>query len=571
MMRSTDFLKAGRQKAGPLFFLTVFMCLSLLNEAFAAQIKVAVDHNPVGIDESFQITFTAHESPDNDPDFSALEQDFEIINQTSSSSASWVNGKASKIIQWTLTVMAKQPGSLVVPSVKFGRDQSRPLAVTVLAQGASARTADGEEDMFLEVEATPKNPYVQSQIIYTFRFYTRVEITQASLNEPELTDAVIEKLTNDTNYETQINGVNYAVTERKYAIFPQKSGMLTIDPLVLTAEVVINHNRTGFNSFFNSQITKTQRVASKPVTLEVKPIPPSFAGRHWLSAEQLILKEQWSGDMSQMKVGEPMTRTLTLEAKGTTTGQLPELNQITAGGPVKTYPDQPVLKEQKNPEGIIALREEKIALIPSSAGTYTLPPIEIPWFNTKTQTLEMARIPETKISALAAPVNRSAQTYVTKEDQTGKNQSLILTQIKETNIWMWISLFLAMGWLGTLAFFLTPRRPAIPAVKPKQDDPLVAESIKVLKKACNENDAATAKNALIEWGRQKHQVSSLGALANRCDARLRDEIVHLNKILYGKETRQWQGKRLYQAFTENKARGELVSHEDSSLEPLYRL
>jgi hypothetical protein len=76
---------------------------------------------------------------------------------------------------------------------------------------------------------------------------------------------------------------------------------------------------------------------------------------------------------------------------------------------------------------------------------------------------------------------------------------------------------------------------------------------------------------LLEWGRQKFNVSNLGAIAEFCDARLRDEILHLNHVLYGKEISEWQGKKLFQAFTENKAREKIAAPEDKSLELLYRL
>jgi len=66
-------------------------------------------------------------------------------------------------------------------------------------------------------------------------------------------------------------------------------------------------------------------------------------------------------------------------------------------------------------------------------------------------------------------------------------------------------------------------------------------------------------------------VISLGAIAAQSDARLRDEILLLNQVLYGKEAGQWQGKKLFQAFVENKAREKIVVTDDSSLEPLYRL
>ena len=105
-------------------------------------------------------------------------------------------------------------------------------------------------------------------MLYTLRLYTRVDLSQARLDEPELADAVIERLGDDSRFNTQVNGLDYSVTERKYAIFPQKSGKLTIRPLVLTAEIITN-SRPNFNGFFNSQTTKTKRIESKAITLDV--------------------------------------------------------------------------------------------------------------------------------------------------------------------------------------------------------------------------------------------------------------------------------------------------------------
>lgn len=535
--------------------------------AFAAQIDVSFDRNPVSIDESFEIIFTATESPDSAPDFSPLEQDFEILNQSQSSNSSWINGQSSKTILWTLNVMAKHPGSLIVPPVKFGADVSQAASVLV-TQGATNKAMDNDGDLFLEAEATPESPYVQSQVFYTMRLYRRVDIAQASLSEPELTDAVIEKLGDDSNYNTQINGVNYLVTERKYAVFPQKSGSVTIKPLVLTAEVVAN-SRPNFNGFFNSQTTRTKKVSSKSVTLDVKPAPATFTGQHWLSAEQLVLKQEWSGDNQQMKVGEPLTRTLTLLAKGTTVGQLPELNAGKIDEQLKTYPDQPVLREQKNADGLIAFREEKIAMIPSKAGSYKLPAIEVPWFNTQSQKMEIAKIPETTITAVAVAGASSApqpQTIPAVE-QPQKTETTLVIQPQQQNIWLWISVFLALGWLATLVYFLIKRPVKKPVVEKNELEMRLEDSVKALKKACADNDAVAAKNALLAWGRQ----TSLGAIAAQSDARLRDEILYLNQVLYGKEADQWHGKKLFQAFVENKAREKIAVTDDDKLEPLFRL
>lgn len=554
--------------------ITSLVCLLLLStllsqQTLATTIQVETDRNPVNLNESFKITYTANEAPDDDPDFRSLDRDFSILNQSSGSSSSWINGKSTKTIQWSLMVMAKHAGNLIIPAVKFGHDVTSPIQISV-TEAITNKDSNIDEDIFLEVEATSKNIYIQSQVLYTLRLYTRVDLSQARLDEPELADAVIERLGDDSRFNTQVNGIDYSVTERKYAIFPQKSGKLTIKPLTLTAEIITN-NRPNFNGFFNSQATKTKRIESKAISLDVKPVPVTFTGKHWLSAQQLVFKQEWSGDIKQLKIGEPLTRTLTLLAKGATVSQLPELNTTLSNDQLKAYPDQPVLQEQKKTDGVIAFREEKIALILSQAGDYQLPAIQIPWFNTDSQKMEMAEIPETRLTALAGvqPIVNTPQ--ITSVNTQAITTTAPINTVPETNYWIWLSLCLAIAWLITVIVFLKARTKSDLLIKDVDVNTDISDAIKALKKACTQNDATAAKNALIAWGNLTFDQSTLGGIADFCDARLRDELLHLNHSLYGQANSEWQGKKLFQAFTENKARKKTTLDRDNTLEPLNLL
>jgi len=255
---------------------------------------------------------------------------------------------------------------------------------------------------------------------------------------------------------------------------------------------------------------------------------------------------------------------------------LPEINIGKIDDRLKTYPDQPVLQEQKKPEGLIAFREEKIAIIPSKAGFYKLPAIEIPWFNSQSQKMEIAKIPETTITALDAagtqqtPVTPVAPAEV-QQPQKAEQSMPISIPPQQQNIWLWVSVFLASGWLATLAYFLIKRSAKKPVAEKTEREIRLEDSVKSLKKACADNNAAAAKDALLAWGRQKYGAASLGAIAELSDARLRDEVLYLNRILYSREPEQWQGKKLFQAFVENKAREKIAATDDDKLEPLYRL
>ena len=550
--------------------LNILLFLFSIHGVYAVEIKTTIDRNPVNINESFQITYTATQSPDDDPDFTPLEKSFEILNQRHSSNASWVNGQSSKTIEWILNVMAKQTGKLLIPVISFGDDFSQAASI-VVTQTTKSNTNNTDE-LFLEVEATPETPYVQSQILYTMRLFRRVQLAQASLNEPTMADALIEKLGEDKNYNTELNGFAYAVTERKYAIFPQKSGISTIEPLVLTAQIV-SKQRPRFNGFFSNQMTKTKRITSEAITIDVKAAPDSFKDKNWLPAEQVYVEEKWSGDVKAMKVGEPLTRTLTILANGSTVAQLPELHIAPTDNQLKTYPDQAVLKEKKDPQGHIAFREQKVAYIPSHAGSYTLPAIEIPWFNTQTQTMEIARIPEKTVTAIgsAPALVQSPPTQALTPVPVLANTPEPVIKMVENKFWMWVSMVLAFGWLATILFVFKNKqqKPLEQAVDHKTVK--LKETIKSLKKACAENDALAAKNALLAWGKIKFNSTNLSAIALHTEARLRDEIHFLNQHLYAETSQQWQGKKLFQFFTENNAREKVAKKSDDKLEPLYKV
>ena len=556
---------------------TIFILLSVLLTAFpqgalSTEIQASVDRNPVNLSESFHLIFSATETPDDDPDFSPLEQDFDILNQTQSHNTQWINGDFSRTVQWTLTLMPKRAGRLTIPAIAFGKDRSNSLTIEVVQQAVK----NEERDLFLRAEVNTQSPYVQSQVIYTLRFYRKVAIAQASMDEPELADAVIERLGEDNNFDTAINGVRYRVTERKYAVFPQQSGRQTLKPISLTAEV-ISGQRSRFG-FFGSQMTVTKRLQSEAITLNVKPIPASYQG-HWLPAEQVVLEDGWSDDSLTVKVGEPLTCTLTMLAKGVTNSQLPRLwPEVNIDG-LKNYPDQPVLREQKKTDGIIAFREEKIALIPSKAGEYELPAIELHWFNTQTEKEEVLSLPAIKIQAVAAaqnspaaPVNKPELIAPEPANETKSEACPSNTpQKSDTNPWLWpvASAFLACGWLLTTIFCLNRSRqkPAEPVSTTEQDD--LKTTIKALKKACFANDAQAAKQALLQWGKQALGVSSLSEIKNHAEARLRDQIDALMASLYAADAQPWQGKTLYQAFVESNAR-QKIQTEQTELKPLFR-
>jgi hypothetical protein len=538
----------------------------------AANIQVQVDRDPVRLDESFDVTFQAAGSVDADPDFGPLQQDFEVLSQSRNSNMQITNGQFSRKEVWTVTLMAKHAGALAIPSVAFGKDRSPELKLTVQA-AAQDQLGQGSGDLFLEVEVEPRKTVVQAQVIYAIRLFRAVNLVNGQLTEPKLSqgDAVVEKLGDDSTYETRRDGRRYVVLERRYAIFPQLSGHVTIDSIVFEGRYV---DRAG--------ALRLTRVSSESLGIDVDAVPLGMQGTLWLPSRQVKLDETWPKDPPRFKVGEPVTRTLTLRADGLTAAQLPKISRGTAEG-FKQYPDQPVLNDQKQGTGIVGSRQEKIAMIPTKPGSYTLPAIAIPWWNTEAGREEVARIPARTINVLPAVDAAGAPHGQPDAAQTTPNTipvqfegaTKLPAQQTSYNVWLWVSLFLALGWLATAVAWRLSGRKSVnrKAGRAPVGTSNATRTERRLKEACLNNDPHETKAALLEWGARRWPEDppvSLSDLAGRGSDALRSQVDALNQVLYGPRHQVWSGQALWKAIEDDKSgRRKQDTTRAEALSPLY--
>jgi hypothetical protein len=561
------------------------MVLMLFARALvAADISVRMDRNPVALSESFQIAFEADASVDDEPDFSPLERDFQIISTSQSSRISIINGSSSSTKTWTLTMLARRAGRLEIPAIAFGVDRSQPgvVDVTLGAAPPPGNQAAESGEVFLEVEAQPLQPYVQQQIVYKVRLFRASPTANASLSEPQVEqgDAVMERIGEDALYDTRVNGRPYQVVERRYAIYPQSSGALKIGPLTFRGQ-------TGLSPFsmldpFGRRPEMIVR-QSAPVDLEVRPKPEGHDMNIWLPARSLTLVQSWSGDPPTFRVGEPLTRTLTLTADGLTASQLPELPPWVPGT-FKSYPDQPELSDAKSADGMVGKRVEKVAIIPNQAGEFELPAIRIPWWNTISDQLEFAELPAQRIIVLplaaaggtavipAQPAPGAEQPVAQSAAQPETGMTNVTGQAGSTS-WRWVSAVLALLWFVTLLAWWQSRRPRLAQVDERALR--LGQVRRDLERACRRNDAVAAKESLLRWAGMRWQQNiprSLGEIASRCGAVLAEHLRILDMHLYGRQGGKWDGAALWQAFVaEGNADKSRPGDAGSELEPLHRI
>ncbi len=497
----------------------------------AAEVSTRVDRETVRLDESFRLVIEIEGDVDGEPDFSKLNADFEIRNQSESQNIQIIHGQFSRLYQWTLTLIPRRVGALVIPPISVGALQTQALSVTVLERAALADSADSGP-IFLEAEATPGNAYVQSQVIYRLRLYRAVETRIGRLEEPSISEgeALVERLDEDRGYETRRNGKRYTVIERRYLVTPQRSGTLVFAPLTAEAIIVDSISAGG----------RYQRVRAPEVRIEVRPVPPDWGGKPWLPARGISLSESWSEDPTALTAGDPVSYSITLEADGMVAELLPELAREVPVG-LKQYPDRPQTENRDTGASVSGRRVERVVLMPASAGSFTLPPIRLEWWNVATHRKEVTELPARSIQVLPAAV----------EIAVTEPLALAPEPIRVAGVWRAASAFLGAGWLVTLALWWRRRRREPSAAMPVPRALTNTRAISAARKACRRNDPHAASRALLTWGSERwptHPPGNLVSLGARCGGGLSRAVEILDQHIYGFESMPWNGSELAAAL-----------------------
>ncbi len=564
-----------------LFFLALMMLFQATN-AVSATITAQVSRSQVSIDETFELIFEADGSPDDDPDFTPLEKNLEIFSRSQSQSIKMINGNYSRTTRWNLTVMAKTTGQLTIPAISFGSDHSQATSIQV-QEATNLKSTATDKDIFMEVTVEPKSAYVQQQLIFQIRIYRAVNFSDASLSPPQFNDPdiIVEQIADEQTFETQRNGRRYLVTQIDYLAFPQASGTLTLDPITFQARVM-QQSRSRFDMF--GQAGPTKRTRSKAISIEIKSIPKN-AEDPWLPATNLQLSSSWPQASPEFRVGEPVTRTLAIVADGIASAQLPKIYSETPAG-FKQYPDQPMLQDRKDGNGVTGIRQEKIALVPTKPGTHILPAIKVSWWNTKTDKMEVARIAEVRIQVLpainTAPAIEPPKAAVSSQPVHEITSPVVVAeqapQPKQSNsIYPWLALFFASGWIATAAawWWLNKQLKSKNSTATKNNISKEKSRRKILaelKDACQENDCTATRTALLAWGQTLWPTTppkGLSEFALHFDEITAKHILALNQALYGKGKNSWDGTTLWNAIKDYKANYQMNKDNAQKLGSLY--
>ncbi len=579
--------------------------LLLVTSLGHASVQASIDRPVVYEGESFTLVISSDAKRREMPDLSRLEKDFYVLGTGSSQQVQIINGVTTAKTSWTITLQPKTSGQFHIPSLRVGRELTNPIQVTVTAPPVASTAMDGQH-IFIEVEiASPeKSVYLQQQILYTVRLVSDQPILDGSLSDPAPENALVEQLGKSNRYSSQRNGKPVTVIERRYAIFPEKSGEFVMPPLRFTGSLVgTNAGRRQppridptLQRFFGGDPFAGVFDRGKPVTvqgralsLQILPRPASYTSSDWLPSADLKLKDSWVEQPPEFKAGEPVSRTITIQAKGLLATLLPTLELDAVDG-VNVYPEQPATETRTDGTWVYGVSKQGVSYMPTKAGKLVIPELRLNWWDTEAGVERTAVLPKWSVEVLPGkglPVEPVVQAKDKAGVQQQSDSSIAEAEGAGDSIQQadWFNKTLKEHWLLLLiiaaVILVLYRWWSKSTDKPRQmpvaDEMNQARKLnqrklqKRLHEACSRNDAGTAAEVLLQMAAlaiPENPPKTLPALAALLESGS-EEIYSLDRLLYATVDAEWNGEGCYEFFKEGLMFKVSEKKTQKGLAPLY--
>ena len=512
---------------GNLFVWACCVALLLWTNLSWAELSATADRRTIAMGETLRLTLLgdAGEQPA-EIDLTPLNRDWEILSRSSATNARFINGQNQVTRTLEMELAPLRQGTLTIPSLTAGGRSTTPLAIRVNPEPV---VAPGDELVLFDASVDERSVYVQSEVILTVTLQQAINLDGGEISNFDIPDAVVENLER-RSFQRRVGNRTWLVTELRYAVYPQKSGTLSIPAIGFTAREV----QPG-RSLLGARLGRRLRMASTPLEIDVKSVPTSFPGEVWLPARALTLEENWSIDPASLNVGDSTTRTLTLTARGLQGSQLPPLSSVQGAiniPELRFYPDQESIDQSELAEGLQGRRVQSEALVARSGGTWTLPEIRVPWWNIETDRLEFATLPARTVVVTA----------IQTADQINDATLSPTTSTAGTTLPLWLWAVSAAGWLVSLALgillWLSRRQISVPSPTPggtKAKSASVRQALVEIRKAAEQQDATLLRKAILQWAGLHHdqRFSSLEALARVSTEPLATRLSAVDRSLYG--------------------------------------
>lgn len=425
-------------------------CIALLWLCAAplwAQSRAWFDRDSVALDETVVLTFEVTDTSGRGlPDMASIVREFAIVDQNVATRLAVDNGGMGMHMTVRLTLQPLREGEIELPAMRFGRDTTPPLRLTVLpprvpTQAPPSPQSSPEAAMpavFIESELETATPYVQQSVGYTVRLYYEFNtMIDGRLDQDPPDGASLQKLSDDIQRTRQIGRTLYNVVERRFLLIPERGGRV-----VVPAPRFLGRGIDPFSGPFGG-VRGDVRVRGQPSELQVRPIPAS-AAQPWLPLRGLRLR--YLESPQSLRVGETARVTVEAVAEGAVAAQLPAL-ELRIGDGAQTFPEPAQSQDDFKDDRARTTVVRRFAVLPTRDGTLRIPGPRIDWWDAEAGIARTAALPDLVLTV--APAAGGAPTRIEGETAGARTGALAWAP---RNPWVWLLLPLGAVWIVVLVW-----------------------------------------------------------------------------------------------------------------------
>jgi hypothetical protein len=583
----------------------MLLLISSYSLAQDSEVTVEVDRNEVARGETLVFTIRVYDQRQGmQLDLTPLTDDFDVLSTRTSSQIRSVNGAVESWTDYIVTLFPLNEGELEIPSLVINNVATDSIIISVTNEGP--RSNQDRDDLFLEMEVNKNSIYVQEQLLFTVRLnYTINGIRNPQFTELEMPDTVIQLIGSPNQYERLIDNERYGVYEKRYVIFPQRSGPLAIPDILFRGEV------TDGSSNFVFRNLNTRRVTAfiEGINIDVKERPASAQSiDYWLPVANLALEESWDVDISNLNIGDSVVRTVKLTADGLDGAVLPPFSTTEISG-LNMYPEPPDIERTFVEGSIVGTRIETTSMVPIESGFLVIPEISIPWWNITTDELEYATIPATQFAVATAAGDVPAEQTIASTgdlvellepaapvlDQDAIDAQNEAEFIEVDAVWMnyLITLSIIVVLFSIYKLVIAQHKEAILLAISSYLQNLAAKytpdqseriAFNQLRQACKGNDLNQVRGALITWSRHYFAPASITTMEDILQRNDQPELQALGHLIQAglfnadngaSNGKDFEGPKLIELVSiirksKNKEIKQALHHAQYALPPLYR-
>lgn len=315
------------------------------------------------------------------PSMPYLQIEFEGASEPS---PTFINGAVAWERYYVFSVIAERAGVFEIPSstVTIGGEKvgTNPITIEVL-KGGSYEKQEGES-VFVTSEVSPVEAYINQEIIYTLKFYRRVNVENETLDSPVFEGFIVESIEPEIDYKDTIGEKDYYVHEKKLALFPLKTGKLIIPPSKIICDVPVEDKIFGdvsdISPYYTSGSLERKTFSSGVISVNVIKIPDEAKPENF---KNLVGDYSIKSEISKpaVNMGQTTSLIITVSGKGNINDiaepDSPELADF------KVYKEFPIVKLYKDGNTFAGEKIFKRILFPLKSGERSIAPVSIVFFD----------------------------------------------------------------------------------------------------------------------------------------------------------------------------------------------